>query len=66
MDGEVVKRTLLIPKKEMDRFKARHQGHGDFTWFVRESLKRYNDLNDVDPKELIGLAVTGIRVKSDL
>jgi len=64
MDDETVKRTLLIPRDEMERFKSRHGGHGDFTWFVREALRRYNDLNDVDPNELISLAMSDIKVKS--
>lgn len=59
---ELVKKTLLVPKTEVDRFKKRHRGHGDFTAFVREALKRYNDLNDTDPDELISLAVGEIRL----
>jgi hypothetical protein len=65
LPDETIKRTLLIPKVEMDRFKARHGGHGDFTWFVREALRRYNDLNDVDPNELISLAVSDLSLKTE-
>lgn len=60
----MVKKTLLLPKDEMDRFKARHRGHGDFTWFVREALRAYNDLNDIDPDELIKLAVGEVSLKT--
>lgn len=55
-----VKKTVLIPSDEWLRFKERHPGHGDFTWFVREALTRYNDVNDTSPEELIGLAVSEI------
>lgn len=63
-DGEMVKKIVLLPKTEVERFKARHRGHGDFTWFVREVLKKYNDLNDVDPDELLRLAAEGVTLRS--
>lgn len=60
----MVKKIVLFPEKEVERFKARHRGHGDFTWFMREALKRYNDLNEIDPDELIKLAVEGVTLRS--
>jgi hypothetical protein len=61
-DEATVKKTILIPAKEWSRFKERHPGHGDFTWFVREALTRYNEVNSVSPEELIQLAVSEIRL----
>ena len=57
---KLTKKTILVPDVEVERFKRRHPGHGDFTWFVREALRRYNDLNDVEPDELVELAVKEI------
>jgi hypothetical protein len=56
-DNQDVRKTILVPREEFERFQARHPGHGDFTWFVREALSRYNKINDTNPEELIGLAV---------
>ena len=58
-----VKKTLLIPKEDYERFKRTHPQHGAFVWFVREALRRYNLIHDVDPEELIGLAVGEITLK---
>lgn len=60
----LVKRTFLISAAEVDRFKARHRGHGDLTWFIRTALKKYNDLNDIDLEELVELAVKEIHIPS--
>lgn len=54
---KLVKKTLLLDEEEFNRFKARNPSHGAFTDFVRRALKRYNDLNDTNPDELISLAV---------
>ena len=62
MQDEKVKRTLLIDREDYERFQARNPSHGAFTWFVREALHKYNELNDVDPKELIELAVKEITI----
>lgn len=62
---KLVKKTLLIPEEEVKKFEAKHRGHGDFTWFVRESLRRYNELNDTNPDELITLAVNEITLKAE-
>lgn len=58
-----VKKTLLIPKVDFVRFQKRHPQHGAFVWFVREALRNYNELNDIDPDELIRLAVGEIDLK---
>ncbi len=63
--AELVKKTLLIPKEEADKFRRTHPQHGAFTWFVREALRRYNLINDVDPEELINLAVGEITLTED-
>ena len=60
----MVKKIVLLPEREIERFKAKHRGHGDFTWFVREVLKKYNDLNEVDPDELLRLAAEGVTLRS--
>ena len=63
MPQEKVKKTILISKIEYDKFRKRHPGHGDFVWFVREALQKYNEINEVDPKELIELAVGEIDLR---
>lgn len=59
-----VKRTLLIDREDYERFQRRHPQHGAFTWFVREVLRAYNELNDTDPDELIKLAAQEITTKT--
>jgi len=63
MPKQKVKKTILIDKDEFDKFRERHPGHGDFVWFVREALKKYNELNEVDPNELVELAVGEIDLR---
>jgi len=57
MPPETVKRTILIDGEDYRRFRERHPSHGAFTWFIRTALKKYNELNDTDPEELVQLAV---------
>jgi len=59
--SELVRKTILVSRDEYEKFETRHPGHGDFTWFVREALARYNEINDTNPEELIALAVGEIR-----
>lgn len=58
-----VKKTLVIPRELFDPFKKRHPSHGSFVWFVRTALEKYNELNDIDPEELVRLAVGEIDLK---
>ena len=60
-----VKKTLLIPKADFDRFKSLHPQHGALVWFVREAIRSYIELNTSDPKELIRLSVGEINLKDD-
>lgn len=54
---DLVKKTLLVPREDFEKFCRTHPQHGSFTWFVRTALRRYNLINDVDPEELVDLAV---------
>jgi hypothetical protein len=56
-EPRLVKKTFLLDEEEVKRFKARNPSHGALVDFFRKALKRYNDLNDTDPDELIKLAV---------
>lgn len=61
---ELEKITLRLPRSEMAKFRARHPGHGDVTWFFRTALRKYNALNEVDLDELVSLAVAEITPRS--
>lgn len=63
MRARMVKKNILIPEEEIERFEVRHPGHGSFTWFVRTCLEKYNELNDVNPDELIGTVVADVTLK---
>ncbi|KKL91273.1 hypothetical protein LCGC14_1896410 [marine sediment metagenome] len=60
-----VKKTLLVPREDYERFRLTHPQHGAFVWFVRTALRRYNLIHNTDPKELIDLAVGEITLTED-
>lgn len=51
---------IEIPDDDYEAFVNLHPGHGSFTWFVREALRKYLKLHEVTPNELIELAVADI------
>lgn len=60
--NDMVTRTLALPREDLEAFQAHHPGHGAFSWFVREALKRYNELHTIDADDLIQAAVGEIRL----
>lgn len=63
MVENTVKKTLLVDKDEWKKFEAKHPQFGAFTWFVDAALRAYNQINEVDPQELIDLAMKEITLK---
>ena len=63
--ADTVKKTLLIPREEYEKFRRTLPMHGAFVWFVREALRCFNELNDIDPKEFVKLAVDEISLTDD-
>ena len=61
---ELEKVTLRLSRAEMAKFRQRHPGHGDVTWFFRTALEKYNKLQEVDLDELVTLAVAEINPRS--
>lgn len=67
MAKRLTKKTILVETEEYERFKRRHPGHGDFTWFIRTAMRFYNELNDVKPDELVRTAVEELdKVRSEV
>ena len=57
----MLKKAAHIPKEDYDIFKENYPGYGSWTWFVRECLRRFNDLHKETPKELIRIVVEGVK-----
>lgn len=56
----MVKRTIFVPKADIDRFRKLQPGYGSFTWFVRTALRRFNELHSVAAGDTLGMAVADI------
>ena len=63
--SSTVKKTLLIPREDYERFRRIHPQHGAFVWFVRTALRRYNLIHNTDPEELVDLAVGEITLTEE-
>lgn len=50
-----------VPKEDYEVFRSNYPAYGAWTWFVRESLRRFNELHTESPEDLIQTAVEGIR-----
>ena len=61
--SDTVKKTILIPRDEYEKFCRTNPSHGAFIWFIRTALRRYNLINEIDPEELVGLAVGEITME---
>lgn len=59
---EMQQKHIEVPLDEIEKFERIHPSRGAFSWFVREALERYNELNDVSQEELIEIAVKEIRI----
>lgn len=59
-----VKKIVELPKDEVQRFEERFPQHGAFTWFIREAIRRFNDIYEINSEELIELAVRDIEIKN--
>lgn len=57
-----VKKTLWLPEDEVEEFESTFPMHGAMTWFVREALRRFNEMNRVKPEEIVDVAVRDIHI----
>lgn len=55
-----VKKIINLPVEDVEEFDRKHPQHGSFTWFVREALRRYNEISHPDPLELVNDVVADI------
>ncbi len=55
---------VQVPTEDYLEFKRNHPAHGSWSWFVRECVRRFNDLHSTKPDELLSLVVES--VKEDL
>lgn len=53
----MVKKIMLIPREDMQKFESHYDHHGAFTNFVRSALVAFNELHDETREELIKMAV---------
>ena len=53
--------VVNIPTEDYAEFKRNYPAHGSLTWFIRECIRRYNDIHAEKPEELIGMVVESIR-----
>ncbi len=54
-----------VPIEDYKTFKTNYPGYGSWTWFVRECLRRINDLHAESPAELIATVVEGVKEDMD-
>lgn len=57
-----VKKTILFPREDVQRFEEIHPGHGAFTWFLRAALRNYNALHEGNANDLVSVAVRDIQI----
>jgi len=53
-------RMVKVPTADYKIFKSNYPAHGSWTWFVRESLRRFNDLHLGNTDEILDQAVKGV------
>lgn len=57
-----VKKTFWLPKKEVEKFESKFPMHGAMTWFLREALRRFNEITSFDPEEDLKSAIDDIHI----
>ena len=59
------KTTIHLDSSEYSKFIQNFPTQGAFNWFVNESLKQFNLLNDFSMKELVGEAVKEVTLTEE-
>lgn len=52
---------VFVATEDYKEFRQIHPGQGAWSWFVRECLRRYNDLHSTNPEELLDLVVESVK-----
>ena len=58
---QMIPRKVTVPKDDYKIFKANYPSHGSWSWFVRECLRRFNDLHMGNTGELLDETVKGLK-----
>lgn len=52
----LVQKVLSVPKDDAQWFEENYPDYGAWTWWVRESLRKFRELHEITPREIMNEA----------